>query len=56
MGTVYAAPQIITIVTLKVIQSEVDQKNKYHILMHIYGIWKSGTDERICRAEIETQT
>ena len=32
-----------------VIQSEVSQKekNKYHILMHIYGIYKNGTDEPI---------
>ena len=41
-----------------VIQSEVSQKekNKYHILTHIYGIQKNGTDEPICRAGIETQT
>ena len=41
-----------------VIQSEVSQKkkNKYHILMHICGIQKNGTDEPICKAEIETQT
>ena len=32
------------------------EKDKYHILMHIYGIWKNGTDESICRAVIETQT
>ena len=40
-----------------VIQSEVSQKekNKYHILMHICGIQKSGTDEPVCRGEIETQ-
>ena len=33
------------------ILSEVGQKekNKYHILMHIYGIQKNGTDEPICR-------
>ena len=39
-----------------VIQSEVSQKNKskYHILMHIYGIWKNGTNEPICRAGIDT--
>ena len=24
--------------------------------MHIYGIWKDGTDEIICRAAMETQT
>ena len=41
-----------------VIQGEVSQKekNKYHILTHIYGIWKNGTDEAICRAGTETQT
>ena len=40
-----------------VIQSEVSQKekNKYHILMHICGTQKNGTDEPVCRAEIETQ-
>ena len=41
-----------------VIQSEVGQKekNKYCMLMHICGIQKNGIDERICKAEIETQT
>ena len=40
-----------------VIQSEVHQKerNKYHILTHIYEIQRNGTDEPICRAEIEMQ-
>ena len=40
-----------------VIQSEVSQKekNKYHILMHICGARKNGTDEPVCRAQIETQ-
>ena len=40
-----------------VIQSEVSQKekNKYRILTHIYGIQKNGTDEQVCKAEIETQ-
>ena len=40
-----------------VIQSEVSQKekNKYHILTHICGIQKNGTDEPVCRAEVETQ-
>ena len=40
-----------------VIQSEVSQKekNKYRILTHIYGTSKNGTDEPVCRAEIETQ-
>ena len=39
-----------------VMQSEVSpkEKNKYCILMHIYGIWKNGTDEPICRAGIDT--
>ena len=39
-------------------QSEVSQKenNEYHILMHICGIQKNGTNKRICKAEIETQT
>ena len=39
-----------------VIQSEVSQKGKrkYHILMHICGIQKNGTDELVCNAEIET--
>ena len=31
------------------------KKNKYCILMHICGIQKNGTDEPICKAEIETQ-
>ena len=40
-----------------VIQSDVSQKekNKYHILTHICGTQKNGTDEPVCRAEIETQ-
>ena len=40
-----------------VIQSDVSQKekNKYHILTHILGIYKNGTDELVCKAEIETQ-
>ena len=40
-----------------VIQSEVSQKekNKYRILTHICGIQKNGTDEPVCRAEVETQ-
>ena len=32
------------------------EKNKFHILMPIYGIDKNATDEPINRAEIETQT
>ena len=41
-----------------IIQSEVSQreKNKYHILMHIHGIYKDGIDEFLCRAAMETQT
>ena len=37
------------------IQSEVSQKDKdkYHILKHIYGIYKDGTDESICKAAME---
>ena len=40
-----------------VIQSELSQKekNKYHIILLICGIWKNGTDERNGKAEIETQ-
>ena len=38
-----------------VMQSEVSQKNKYHMLTHIYGILKSGTDEPSGRAGIKTQ-
>ena len=39
------------------IQSKVSQeeKDKYHILMHIYGIYKDGTDDPMCRAGKETQ-
>ena len=41
-----------------IIQSEVNQKekDKYHILMHIYGIQKNGTEEFIYRAAMEKQT
>ena len=41
-----------------VIQSEVSQKekNKERILMHICRIQKNGTDETVCKAEIDTQT
>ena len=40
-----------------VIQSEVSQKekSKCHMLMCIYGIQKTGTDNPICMAVIETQ-
>ena len=39
-----------------VTQSKVSQKkkNKYHILMHICGIYTNGRDEPIFRAGIET--
>ena len=39
------------------IQSEVSQKEKgkYHILTHIYGIQKNGTEEFIYREAIEKQ-
>ena len=39
-----------------IIQSEVSQKekDKYRILMCIYGIQKDGPDEPICRAAMET--
>ena len=41
-----------------VIQSEVSQKekDKYHILTHIYGIYKNATEEFIYRATVEKQT
>ena len=41
-----------------VTQSEVSQKekDKYHILKHIYGIQKNGTEEFIYRAAMEKQT
>ena len=40
-----------------VIQNEISQreKNKYRMLMHIYGILKSGTDEPSGRAGIKMQ-
>ena len=36
-----------------IIQSEVSQKDKdqYSILTHIYGIWKDGNDNPICKTE-----
>jgi len=39
-------------------QSEVSQekKNKLHILMHICGIYKNGTEEFIYRAAMEKET
>ena len=41
-----------------IIQSEVSQKEKdeYHILMHIYGIYKNGTEEFTYSAAMEKQT
>ena len=41
-----------------VIQSEVRQKekDKYHILMHIYGIKKDGTEEPVFREAMERET
>ena len=41
-----------------IIQSEVTQKekDKYHILTHIYRIQKNGTEEFIYRAAMEKQT
>ena len=41
-----------------IIQSEVSQKdkNKYHILTHIYAIKKDVIDKIMCRAAMETQT
>ena len=41
-----------------IIQRELSQreKDKYCILTHEYGIWKDGTDEPICRAQMEIQT
>ena len=40
-----------------IIQSEVSQKDKYQysILTHIYGIYKDGNDNPICKTEKETQ-
>ena len=41
-----------------IIQSEVSQKDKdqYSILTHIYGIYKDGNDDPICKIAKETQT
>ena len=40
-----------------IIQSELSQKEKhqYSILMHIYGIYKEGNDNRVCKTGKETQ-
>ena len=42
---------------MPVTQNEVSQneKNRYHILMHIYGIQKNGIDEPICREGMKMQ-
>ena len=39
-----------------IIQSEVSQKEKhqYSILTHIYGIWKNGNNDPICKTAKET--
>ena len=41
-----------------ILQSKVSkkEKNKYHILTHIYGIQKNGTEEFIYRAAMEKLT
>ena len=41
-----------------IIQSEVSQKEKYkyHILMHIYGIYKNVTEKFISREALDKQT
>ena len=41
-----------------IIESDITQKekDKYHILTHIYGIYKDGTEEFIYRAVLEKQT
>ena len=43
---------------ISIIQSEISQKekDKYCILMHIYGILNNGTEEFMCRAAVEKQT
>ena len=33
-----------------------NEKDKYHVLMHPYGIQKDDDEEPICRAANETQT
>ena len=40
-----------------IIQSEVSQKEKHHysILTHIYGIWKDGNDDPVCKTAKKTQ-
>ena len=38
-------------------KSEVSQKekNKYHLLTHICGLWKNGIGDLVCKAEMERQ-
>ena len=40
-----------------IIQSEVNQKEKhqYSILMHIYGLYKDGNDNPVCKTAKKTQ-
>ena len=38
------------------VDENLESKDKYHILTHIFGIWKYGTEELIYRAAIEKQT
>ena len=40
-----------------IVQSDVSQKgkDKYCILMHVYGVYKDSTDEPICQAAVEMQ-
>ena len=40
-----------------IIQSEVSQKEKhqYSILTHVYGIWKDGNDDPVCKTAKKTQ-
>ena len=40
------------------ILSEVSQKekDKYRVLMHMYGIQKDGTNDPMCREAMETET
>ena len=39
-----------------IIQNEVSQneKHQYSILTHIYGIWKNGNNDPICKTAKET--
>ena len=31
------------------------EREKHHILMHVYGIWKNGIDELVCRAARDSE-